>query len=299
MVIINMGNTSSDIVSRVANLSKDQLGKTLKEDLELLSNPNIIFDTSEILCRNDLDIYLVPGSDYLSLKTEDVGTNHEESMVCSLINSARLREKHEDTTKALLEEIIRKRGDDPNSKELILRMQGCSRIFEALLRTDERTKRQKAEKTVEKTNAKVGLPNIAKATMKFGFNTIMRVVNMMGSKNPQVYKFMISHTSEVLSEMKPLSLKSDDPSVNATIEKLVIFFENILNGQVGNLNDSDKQSSVSSLFALAIVSGNVFSTLSLADYFLKLKISNQFSAAIPHLAPHLKAFKETIIYSQN
>ncbi|CAG9317539.1 unnamed protein product [Blepharisma stoltei] len=294
-----MGNSASDIVQRVGSLSNDALVKTLGKDAELLKNPEVMFDVSELLVRSDLDSYHVPGSESLGLKIDDVGTKDEESMMCSLINSARLREKHEDTIKSLLEEILRKRGDDPNSKEMILRMQGFCRIFEALLRMEEREKRNKAEKEKEAPKKTVIMPPLARATMRFGFNTLLRIVNMMGSKNPNVYKFMISHTSEVLAEMQPLSLKTDDPSVNATIDKMVVFFEKILSGELGNLSDQDKKSSISSLFALAIASGNLLSILALANHFLKLKNEPEFASVVQFLTPHLKSFKELKIYDED
>lgn len=293
-----MGNSASEIVTRVSSLNNENLAQNNSQDAELLEDPALVFNTSKLLCRTDLDPYIVPGSESLRAKEDDMGNQDEEAMVCSLNNLDRLKEKHGDATKALLEDILRKRGDDPNSREMTLRLQGLCRIFEALIRMNERSKRILNDDKKIEQNVTNNLPPLVKATLKFGLNTILRIVKTMGKIKPDVYKFMISHTCDVLSDVEPLSLKTDDVSINSSFEKIVGFLESVLKGDIIDVKEEDRYSSISALLAIALATGNLSSILALALQFLKITNSPGNSLMIKSLFPFLKSFNELINFTE-
>ena len=284
-----MGNSPSELVARAAELADGSLESLSKEDLKVLENPWFVLNPAEFLARSDLN-YEVPGLDIPPKKDEGSNTMHEESMICSLQSPQRLREKHEDTCKALLTEILQQRGEDLGHKEVTSRLQAFARLYEALIRTNERQVRSNKKEAKENTE-KTKFNNLSRASLVFGLNTILNLVKSIGSLNPTIYKKLISQTSEILANTYPCSIASQDPVYIEALSKVSSFFEAVLRGDIANASVENKMESISPLFAIGLSTGNLGSLLSITSQFIGMKSSSQFQSTLKLLHSHLKTLQ--------
>lgn len=293
-----MGNSPSELVSRVAEMSDIALESLIKEDLKVLDNPWFVFNPAEFLSRSDLK-YEVPGLDVPLKKEEGLNTVQEESMICSLQNPQRLKEKHDDTCKSLLLEILQQRGEDQAHKEVTSRLQAFARIYEALIRTQELSVRASKKETKDSV-VKTKFNNISKASMIFGVNTILNLMKCVGTLNSGMYARLISQTSEILADTDPCSITSPDPVYIEALSKISSFFQTVLRGEVPNTSIENQMESISTLFAIGISSGNLGSLLSITSQFIGMPASRQFSSTLMLLHSHLKTLQKVpsqIFYS--
>lgn len=147
----------------------------------------------------------------------------------SLGSPSHALEKHGDVVKDLLEDILRKRGSDPTSNEIIMRLQGLCRLFEAMLRTERRQKL--AAKMEEKKNyVHSSLPVAAQAALRFSLRSFLNLYKMVSVSQPQMFRMIIDEAANILDNLPPLSLATDDPSVVSSIDEVSRFFESVLRG---------------------------------------------------------------------
>lgn len=284
-----MGNSPSELVSRAAEQSDTTLENLSKEDLKILNNPWFVLSPADFLARSDLT-YDVPGLEVPLKKDEGQNTVQEESMICSLQSPQRLREKHEDVCKALLTEILQQRGEDSMHKETITRLQAFARIYDALVRTQERTMRSSKKEASEKVQ-KTKFTCLSKASLIFSLNTMINLVKVVGKLNPVVYKKLISQTSEILANTYPCSIASSDPVYIEALSKVSSLFQNVLRGEFPNVSEENQMESISPLFALGLSTGNLGSLLSISSQFIGMKTSATFHNTLKLLHSHLKTLQ--------
>ena len=284
-----MGNSPSELVSRSAEMSDGGLESLSKEDLKILDNPWFVLNPAEFLARSDLN-YDVPGLEVPLKKDENQNLMQEESIICSLNSPQRLKEKHEDTCKALLAEILQQRGEDQAHKEGTTRLQAFVRIFEALVRTQERAVRS-SKKEGQDSVQKSSFSCLSKASLVFGLNTMLNLVKCVGSLNPTIYKKLISQTSEILTNTYPCSIASHDPVYIEALGKVSNFFQSVLKGEIPNVTVENQMESISPLFGIGLSTGNLSSLLSITSEFIELRSSPQFLSTLKLLHSHLKTLQ--------
>ena len=280
-----MGNSPSELVTCAAEQSDERLESLSKEDLKVLNNPWFVLNSMEFMARSDLK-YEIPG-DELSLKKEEITTTQEESMMCSLQNPKRFREKHEDACKSLLSEILQQRGDDKEHKENITRLQAYVRVFDALIRNQERSVRLSKKEAAENVQ-QTGFNNISKAAVIFGLNSMLNLVKCVGGQNPSIFKRLISQTSELLANTYPCSIANPDPVYIEALTKVSSFFQSVLKGDFQNVSEENRLNSLSPLFAIGLSSGNLSSLLSIILQFIGNKTTPQFANTLQLLHSHFK-----------
>jgi len=285
-----MGNSASDIASRVASQSSENLAKTLKSDLEVLEDLSILSKPSKLMARSDLEAYEVPGSSKAKGKLEDVGTLQEQKMTCSLSNKDCFKEKYSDSRKELVNQIVTQRGEDPSSKEITLRLKAMCRIYEAILRVDERRNRKSKEEKKKEESKKGGLPSTAKVAMRFGLNSLLQLIKVVGNTNPEIFEYIIKEATDILSELEPLSLETEDLAVSKSLDTIAEFFHSVLKGGHPNISDSLKLASLSPLFGLAVTTGSLPSALSIAECLMLIPKSENIRPAMESIYPMLKSF---------
>lgn len=283
-----MGNSVSEITSRVEGLNIDAVSKFLNSDLEILGDPGMIFNTGKLLSRTDLEEYQIPGFDKTKHKEEDASTEQEEAMFLSLGNMDKLKDKHGDAIGNLIEDIIRKRGEDVASKEIIVKLQGLSRMFEGLLRVDK-FRKLKASSQINKEEAKSTISPTANVAIKMGLSTILLLVEFVGDIKPELYQRVIRQSSDILSGIPPLSLQSTEPTISESMTLIAEFFDNVLKGDNPKL---DKLSSLKPLLAMCIATGNLNSILVLTLRVLHLEKTDKFRPVLEQIYPHLRTFKD-------
>ena len=128
-----MGNSTSDIISRVSGMSIEQLQKSLQQDSDLLENPGQVFDSIKLVGRNDLSIYNVSLSGKEGPKGDPVPTDAEESFVCSQDLLEAARERQGLVISNLISDISKATDLGISSKELISTANFRKRIKRHLL----------------------------------------------------------------------------------------------------------------------------------------------------------------------
>ncbi|CAG9327548.1 unnamed protein product [Blepharisma stoltei] len=277
-----MGNSLSDILSRVDSLDLDRISKTLKDDLAFISNPSIIFDIDSLLSRSDLDVYQAPGLDKTKPKEDDVTTDQEESMILSLDNPDRFHEKHADAIKNLIEDILRKRTEDSSTKEIIKKFQAISKSFESLLRIEQFNKlRGKNEEKKEKIK-KTAISDKAEIAISAGLRTIVMIIETVKEIKPELHERLIQQACEILKEIPPLSLQSNEPAIVNSLTVITQFFDSILR--------NERKTNFVPLLSLCIASGNLNTILALVvSLFVVRQVDREVLEAI---FPLLKIFKD-------
>ena len=283
-----MGNSPSELLAKAAELSDVGLEQTSKEDLKVLSNPWFILNTIDYMSRTDLN-YDIPGQDS-QFKKEETTTVQEESLICSMHSTKRMREKHADTCKSLLSEILQQKGEDKVHKENITKLQAFARLYDALIRNQERALRVSRKEESEKVKT-TGFSNISKVAVVFGLNSMLNLVKCVGGQNPGIYKRLITQTSEILSNTYPCSIASPDPVYIEALTKVSSFFEAVLRGEVKNVTEENRIDALSPLFAIGLSSGNLSSLLSIILQFISTRSTPGFVSTLKLLHGNIKVLQ--------
>ena len=291
-----MGNSTSDIISRVSGMSIEELEKQMKQDLELLQDQSIVF-SPKLASRTDLSKYNVPGGESANLKYERIPTDDEQSLLCSQEFPESAREKHEQVVKNLMTDISKSIDIDIASAEITKRLQAFCRVFEAILRVDEH-KNKKSKNDNKFKDSQGSLPSSAKAAIKFGLSTLLNLIECVAAVNPSLYEFILLDANQILSEMPPLSMQTTDSTLMQSFNDLATFFDSVICGKISALSSESALNSFTPFFKLAISSGSLVSFLGISSRFLSLKASetsflNDMFASLKlfgKMPPHINLF---------
>ena len=124
-----MGASASQIVERVKALSDDQLSKYIKDDQELVNLWDQIYDPGFLPFIKDLDKYEIQGSGVVKPPAEGKTDDCETSLYLSISSPSTFSDKHQELRNALQLDILAMRGQDPNSDEVLKRLQALSIAF--------------------------------------------------------------------------------------------------------------------------------------------------------------------------
>jgi hypothetical protein len=292
-----MGSTGSALCDRVKSLSEAELSKTSKEDDELALITDELYKPNFVKSLKDLSGYEIPiikpragsGEDGKTEEVKFAFVHHQES---------RKFDKHEDLRNALQSELYQtlSKEEDPDFKDLCLTLQGICRVQEALIRQEERERRrvQKSSQSQDEKKKKKPkeLPPIAKAGMNFCISTMLDLIEIVGLGNRLIYEKVLKSATRVLSDLPPLSLNVEDPSVLENLEYVKEFLERILKGECLGSTSDETLISLAPLFGLALAKGNLSSALSVALKLLFIENSEVFSRACCMILPLVKNLSE-------
>ncbi|CAG9330078.1 unnamed protein product [Blepharisma stoltei] len=285
-----MGNAATSIATRVSGLTSEALEKELKGDLSILGDQKLFFNHSALLTRGDLNNYQVPGSSSsASAKLEDLNYINEEQMLCSMEDKSFIKERHTKVVQGLLNEIDLRKGEDSSSVEMTKKLQYLSKTYEALLRMDEREKRKSkpgASKTKETLNP------IAKSGLSFGLSSLFGIIKVLGSDKPELYKIIIEAASSIVSDLSPMALNDNDPSISQVVSSVLAFFNSMLRRELPNIQEEDINACYSILFGLYVATGNLCTALALALTFANFDPSQDHSPIYKQIFPMLANFKD-------
>jgi hypothetical protein len=279
-----MGASASQIVERVKALSDDQLSKFIKDDQELVNLRDQIYDPGFLPFIKDLDKYEIQGSGNIKPPAPGKTDDSETSLYLSISSPSTFSDKHQELRNALQLDILAMRGQDPNSEEVLKRLQALYRIHEALLREEERKKRRGQVENKEEKK-KDTLPVAAKVAIRFGVMSLLSLIRSVGPVNPSIYRTIVGQAADILSVLPPNSLQSADPTITEALDSIANFFGQILNGEIKGLGEDEQMGSLSPLLGLAITTGSLGSVLSISQRFLTLEASSDFHVTLRSMLP--------------
>lgn len=275
-----MGSSGSALREQVTGLIESELRKFSKEDDEIALLNEQLFDPNFLSSLKNLEQYDVP----TSACQESPGTNNEEEIKFAFTqqNQARLQEKYQDLKSALSGQIRQylNKIQDPQSRDHILKLQTICRVHHALLRQEERERRRvesHSQPHEEKQKKKKELPIAARMGLRFGIETLLNLVKVVGGTQPLIYKLVVSTASNLLSELPPLSLVNEEPTIEKGLESVSKFFQEVLNLEVPGVSDSDQLSTLSPLLGLALVRGDLSAALAVVSKIQDIEPSHEFT----------------------
>ena len=287
---INMGNSTSDIVSRVSGMSVEQLEKSLKVDLDLLESPRELF-SAQLLIRNDLGIYTVPFRGATIPKGESVPTDAEESLACSQNLTEAARDRHSQVVSNLISDISKNTELGIASPELTLRLKAYRRIFEAILRSDQYQQLQ--EKNRKTCVDAVPVPSLNAKAIKFGLKTLIHLLKSVMRTDPDAYLEILGEANELFDDITATDLKAADPILLQSINDVADFFAGAAAGKIRSLPHEIALQSYGPLFKIAELTESLKTFLGLANRFMQIDSADKvFWRAIIPVLLRLKAFKE-------
>ena len=296
-MVINMGNQGSSLCDRVKGLSEAELSKTSKEDDELALITDDLFKPNFVKSLKDLSGYEIPIIKPRAGSSED-GKTEEVKFAFVHHQDSRKFDKHEDLRNALQSELYQtlSKEEDPDFKDLCLTLQSMCRVQEALIRQEERERRrvQKSSQSQDEKKKKKPkeLPPIAKAGMNFCISTMLDLIEIVGLGNRLIYEKVLKSATRVLSDLPPLSLNVEDPSVLENLEYFKEFLERILKGECLGSTSDETLISLAPLFGLALAKGNLSSALSVTSKLLFIDNSEVFTRACSMILPLVKNLSE-------
>ena len=284
-----MGNSTSEIVSRVSGMSIEQLEKQLKQDLELLNDPGMVFSSTKLALRGDLSGYSVSSSPVKPLKSEPVPTDDEESLVCSQDFLEAARDRHSQVLSNLMSDISKNTELDIASTEITKRLQAFCRVFEAVLRFDQ-LKQLQAKESKNARESKGSLPASAKAAIRFGLSTLLNLIHCVATLNPALYEMVLVDADSILAEMPPLSMQTSDPTLLQSFTEISDFFDGVISGKIPEISRDVAAKSFIPFFRLAESTGSLVSFLTIALRLLTIGKSENLLAT--SMLPSLRDFQK-------
>lgn len=292
-----MGSTGSALCERVKSLNEAELSKTSKEDDELALITDELYLPNFIQSLKDISSYEIP---ILKPRPATLEDSKTEEVKFAFVHQqeSRMFDKHEDLRNSLQTELflMLSKEEDPDFKELCLMLQAICRVQEALIRQKEREQRrvQKSSQSHDEKKKKKPkeLPAIARAGMNFCISTMLDLIEIVGSGNRLIYGKVMKSATRVLSDLAPLSLNIEDPTVLENLDYLKEFLENVLKGNCLGTNTEDSLIALAPLFGLALAKGNLSSALSVAEKLLMIQPSPMFDNACSLIIPLFKNLSE-------
>ena len=257
-----MGNSASEIISKVSSSTSEDLQNLLNQDIELLQDANFVYSSSKLSLRTDLAKYSVP---YIQGKEEEkalLGTEDEQSLVISQSYTGSSKERREQVLQSLTKNISRNREVDIASEEFSKRLQAFCRVFEAVLRSAELKGRKESQGKEENVVSK--LPPTARSAIKFGLNTLLCLVECVAVMSPEIYDLVVKDASEILQEIGPLSMVTGDVALVTAFADIAKFFDGVVLGSLPGLSEEKRLHSFKPLVRLALATGStdLFVTIS-------------------------------------
>ena len=263
-----MGNSASEIISRVSAASTDDLLKLVHKDIELLEDTSLVFSSAKLSLRTDLNSYSVPGREEKSDKKEPLVVDEELNLVCSQSEPSLAKERRDQAISNLIANISKNMETDIASQEVTKRLQAFCRIFEAILRSEEISKK-KSQKTESKCeDSDLNLPATAKSAIKFGLSTLLCLVECVAFLNPQIYDMVVRDTNKILTEMGPLSMLASDSTLTQAFSDIAMFFDGVIAGSIPAISAQDSMNSFGPVLGLALSTGSLQYFLAFASRML-------------------------------
>ena len=282
-----MGNSASDIISRVSGAGHAEMLKQVSQDIELLQDSRLVFSASKLTLRTDLNNYSVPGMEEKKDKKDPITTEDEQSLICSQDYPSSAKERRDQVINNLIVDIARTTETDIATSEVTKRLQAFCRIFEAILRSDE-IKKKKAKQDSKGENNELNLPPAAKSAIKFGLSTLLCLVECVAALNPTIYELVVSDTNRILVEMGPLSIVSSDSTINQAFSDIGSFFEKVIKGGISTITEEAALHSFIPLFRLGLCTGSLQFFTNFISRLLSLKEPNK--SLLHALYPALQQF---------
>ena len=253
-MVHKMGNSASDIISKVASSTTEDLLKQLNQDIEILQDRSLMYTPSKLAIRPELAKYSVPYPEIKVEKKDQIATDDEQSLVISQSLSGSSKERREQVLNNLTINISRNKEPDLASEEFTKRLQAFCRVFEAILRLSE-LKCRKESQGKEDLNDSV-LPPTAKSAIKFGLNTLLSLIECVAVMSPGIYDMVIKDTMNILQEIGPLSMVTGDTTLVSAFVDIFKFFEGVVSGSIESIPVEKRLSSVGIMLRLALATGN-------------------------------------------
>ena len=321
-----MGNSTSDIVSRVSGMSLKDLEKSSQQDIDLLENPAQVFDSLRLAGRNDLTIYNVSltgkapptvnqapvakirrsssssssSSREIVVKKAPITADLDESLICSqdLINAA--RERQSAVISSLIADISTNTDLGLYDTELTTRSKGFCRMFEAVIRSDKQQQLQETNK--KKCTDPLSIPSKnQKEAMQFSVDALMHLIKLVAKLNPDVcepifndaFELIINSANEILDRIPIFSLEEADPILMQSINEMSRFFSEIASENLA-LSQEIALQSFGPLFKIALSSGSLNSFLGLAEKLLAPSTSTAFWKIMIPLLQTFNSFPKSL-----
>ena len=271
-----MGNTGSTQLERIQGLSASRLSKTSREDDEIALKTEELFQPEYLKNLKDLSTYEIPFIPERKAPSEDQGL---EEVKFGLTHNSdnKLQERHKQLRKTLQCQIfdLLFSEEDPDLQDLQVKLQTLSRIQDALIRQEERERRRlqkSSQSSQEKSKKKKKeLPLPAQIGLQFGLETLLLLVREVGSDRPRIFSSVINLATSVLTQLPPLSLNLEEPTILKGLDSIKNFLESLLNGETYGCSEADSVTALVPLFGLALAKGDLSSALAVAKKFLDLK----------------------------
>ena len=252
-----MGNSASEIISRVSAASTDDLLKLVHKDIELLEDTSLVFSTAKLSLRTDLKSYSVPGLEEKSDKKELLVVDEELNLVCSQSDPGLAKERRDQAISNLITNISKNMESDIASQEVTKRLQAFCRIFEAILRSEEIAKKKSQKTEAKAEDSGLDLPATARAAIKFGLNTLLCLVECVAVLNPHIYHLVVADTNKILGEMGPLSMLASDSTLTQAFSDIAMFFDGVIAGNIPAISAQDSMNSFGPVLGLALSTGSL------------------------------------------
>ena len=294
MVNIIMGNSACLLASSLQSLSEADLTKTKEEDERCLGLLQQLLPTLECGRIQGLDAYKVLGAES-GPKTPAKPESQELALLCLQDSPAKLTDKFTDVKTALQGEIKALGSKEPSTERRFKnsRLQVLCRVYDALLRAEERERRRTESLRQADENKKQGkeeksaLPPLARAGLSFGMGTLLRLVER--ARDPELLADVIDLAASVMAELPPLSLTKVDPGLTKALDSFSQFFQSRISDSMGGLDKTTQLKAATVMLGLALAKGDYVAALALAKNFLQLQSDNEWKAAESTLAPLLNS----------
>ena len=279
-----MGNVLSEVSTRVASLSLEDLKRSYAGDLELISYTDQLYDPAILQANQGFDVYKVSSKPLI----KPVSDCLEQEISYAFSHTTA---KQKTLTNSLISQISSSNCTSPLYEVFQRRLQALCGIYEGLLKQDRLKERLLADNQISRS-VKSTLPIPAQLGINFGVSSLLLMMKRCIKMDPEMFTDIVNESIEILSQLPPMSYTVEDPVIEKAMEKASGFFESALKGEIRGVTIEMQLTSISPLLGIALVTGNVVSAFSIVLKFLSIVQDKGFNSVFRSITPLVRALSK-------
>ena len=181
--------------------------------------------------------------------------------------------------------------EDPNYKEQSLRLQLIHSIQSALIRQAEQERRRVnnlSQPPIRHKPPKTSnFPSFSRLGISFCVTAIISLIEEVGATSRKIYAKIMKSSASLLGDLPSLSLCTDDPTANDSLDAFQSFLSALLRGEASDCTPEDSVAAAGPLLALALARGSLTCALSLVSALLTSPETPEFQSVCSSILPLL------------
>ena len=286
-----MGNAGCSTAQQVVDMKDPELAALHAADEACITLLQQQFPGTEICKTPGLDQYQV-GSGGSAPKESLKPQATELGVMCEVGRDRKVSQLYDDMLSAMMGEIryLRETETSPAGKFSNSQQQAICRVYDALLREEEREKRRvvvKIKEQLKEKKEKSILPPIGKVGLDFGVSVLISIIETFGEEKPGLVRKVLDIASRVVGDLEPMSLSGYGDAVSEPITAVITLLTRVINGEFPGLDKADELKTLTALMGLALATGSLTGCLSLTEKLIHFPESEDWSEILPVLTPLL------------